>query len=348
MLNLGFNPQAGAFGGAFGPGAGFGPGGPGGFSPMGGGFPQMGGFPGAGGFPGGFPGGFNDRAAFSPDAMQPQGGMNPNLAQMLSGLGGGNPMGGMGGGQDIMQMIMQLLQMLLGQGMGGGQPGAGADGGMGGGGIPGMGGGGNGGGGGGCGGPSGVGGGGGNGGGFSPGGGVGGGNRAGGPSGSFAPDQANGPVPYNAATGNRLADHAMGMNGRNFKPGQTKRCADFVSTMMQQSGTAPPGFKHQESAAGLANYGSPVNKQDLKPGDVVFFGNTYRPGKYTHVGIYAGDGKFVHRPTANKPVRVDNLNSGYYAGKYTGARRMSSGGTSSAGGGSAPRPAAPSKPSTTK
>jgi len=326
---LGFNPQPGF--GAFGPGA-FGPGaGLGGFPPMGGGFPGAGGFPGGLGF---------DRAALSPDAMLPQGGMNPNLAQMLSGLGGGAPMGGnpmMGGGMDIMQMIMQLLQMLLGQGMGGGMPGSG-DGGMGGG-FPQMGGPGGGGPGGGFGGgPSGVGGG--NGGGFSPGGGVGGGRGPGGPGGSFAPDQATGPVPYNAATGNRLADTAMAMNGRNFKPGQTKRCADFVSTMMTQSGTAPPGFKHQVSAAGLANYGSPVNKGDLKPGDVVFFGNTYRPGKYTHVGIYAGDGKFVHRPTANKPVRVDSLNTGYYAGKYTGARRMTSGG--STGSTSAPRPSAPS------
>lgn len=130
-----------------------------------------------------------------------------------------------------------------------------------------------------------------------------------------------GTVPYNG-NGQGLASLASSMNGRHFKPGQTKRCADFVSTMLRQSGMAPPGFKHQVSARGLANYGNRVNSRDLKPGDVVFFGNTYRRGSHTHVGIYIGDGKFVHRPTANKPVRVDNLNSGYYSRKFTEARRM--------------------------
>lgn len=48
----------------------------------------------------------------------------------------------------------------------------------------------------------------------------------------------------------------------------------------------------------------------LRPGDAIFFGNTYRKGKYTHVGIYLGDGKFQHRPTSNRPVTVGSLDSG--------------------------------------
>ncbi len=131
-----------------------------------------------------------------------------------------------------------------------------------------------------------------------------------------------GPAPYNPVTGNRIADTALAWNGRHFKPGQTKRCADFVSTIIERSGAAPPGFRHEVSAARLARYGVPVNKANLKPGDIVFFGNTYRPGRYTHVGIYIGNGKFIHRPTANKPVRVDRLDRGYYARHYTGARRL--------------------------
>jgi cell wall-associated NlpC family hydrolase len=125
-----------------------------------------------------------------------------------------------------------------------------------------------------------------------------------------------------ALTGNRLADYAASMNGRHFKPGQTRRCADFVSTMLEQSGTAPPGFQHQVSAAGLRQYGTPVGRGQLQPGDVVFFGNTYRPGHTTHVGIYLGDGRFAHRPTANAPVKIDNLNSRYWSSHYTGANRM--------------------------
>ena len=130
-----------------------------------------------------------------------------------------------------------------------------------------------------------------------------------------------GAVPYNG-NGHGLANMAASMNGHHFKPGQTKRCADFVSTMLTRSGMAPPGFKHQVSCRGLAKYGNRINPQDLKPGDVVFFGNTYRNGSHTHVGIYIGDGKFAHRPTANKPVRIDSLKSGYYSRKFTEARRM--------------------------
>ncbi len=129
-------------------------------------------------------------------------------------------------------------------------------------------------------------------------------------------------LPSPPLTGNRTADAAIGWNRRNFKAGQTKRCADFVSTVLRQTGTAPRGFQHQNSVAGLANYGRAVQRGDLRPGDVVMFGNTYRRGQYTHTGIYVGNGQFVHRPTANAPVRIDSLSQGYYSGKYTGARRM--------------------------
>ncbi|MCE7873784.1 hypothetical protein DYH09_25915 [bacterium CPR1] len=129
-------------------------------------------------------------------------------------------------------------------------------------------------------------------------------------------------LPSPPLTGNRTADAAIGWNGRNFKAGQTKRCADFVSSVLRQSGTAPRGFQHQNTVAGLAKYGRPIQRDQLRPGDVVMFGNTYRRGQYTHTGIYVGNGQFVHRPTANAPVRIDSLNQGYYRGKYTGARRM--------------------------
>ncbi len=129
-------------------------------------------------------------------------------------------------------------------------------------------------------------------------------------------------APYNAVTGNRLADVAGSWGGKAFKPGQTCRCADWVSTMIEQSGTAPPGFKHQVSCNELQKYGTPVGKDNLKPGDVVFFGNTYKQGQYTHTGIYLGNGKFAHRPTANKPVQIDNINSKYYSQHFSGARRL--------------------------
>ncbi len=146
---------------------------------------------------------------------------------------------------------------------------------------------------------------------------------------SYSPNMygPQGPQPWNPQTGNRLADMAGSWQGRHFKPGETRRCADFVSTMLEQSGTAPPGFRHQMSAAGLRNYGTPIGggTENLRPGDVVFFGNTYRPGQTTHTGIYLGNGRFAHRPTANAPVKIDNINSRYWSSHYTGANRMAQG-----------------------
>lgn len=235
-------------------------------------------------------------------------GMNPMMMGGMGMMGGLMPLMIM---QQMMQM-MQMLMMMMGQQQGGG---------MGGGGFPG----------GGCGCDQGIGpmmgngygfpgAGGGGGGGFAPYGGYPG--AGGGGYQDWGNGGVTGPQPWNPMSGNRLADMAAGMNGVHFKPGQTKRCADFVSTMLERSGTAPPGFRHQESAAGLANYGRPVDRQNMKPGDVVFFGNTYRPGRYTHVGIYLGNGRFAHRPTANKPVKIDNLNSPYWQSHFTGGRRM--------------------------
>ena len=65
-----------------------------------------------------------------------------------------------------------------------------------------------------------------------------------------------------------------------------------------------------------------LNKKDLKEGDIILFKNTYgsyRDGTITHVGIYTGNGKFVHRPTANKPVKELRLED---FGHFSHARRL--------------------------
>ena len=65
--------------------------------------------------------------------------------------------------------------------------------------------------------------------------------------------------------------------------------------------------------------GTKVKRSDLKAGDLVFF-NT--EGSISHVGIYIGDGEFIHAPRTGKPVMVSSLSDGYYSEKYATARRI--------------------------
>lgn len=61
------------------------------------------------------------------------------------------------------------------------------------------------------------------------------------------------------------------------------------------------------------------NRNELKQGDLVFFG---RKGRVNHVGIYVGEGRFLHSPSTGKDVRVDSLLTGYWSAKFMQARRV--------------------------
>ncbi len=66
--------------------------------------------------------------------------------------------------------------------------------------------------------------------------------------------------------------------------------------------------------------GRPVDRSALEPGDLVFFA-TMTPGTVSHVGIYIGDGMFIHAPGRNKKVRMESLSGAYFAPRLIGARR---------------------------
>ena len=67
--------------------------------------------------------------------------------------------------------------------------------------------------------------------------------------------------------------------------------------------------------------GTPIAPQNMQPGDLVFFKNTYKRG-ISHVGIYAGEGKFIHAANSHKGVRMDSLSDSYYVAHFAGARRV--------------------------
>lgn len=65
--------------------------------------------------------------------------------------------------------------------------------------------------------------------------------------------------------------------------------------------------------------GVEVSKKDLKPGDLVFFNTS---SYMSHVGIYVGNGSFIHAPRTGKPVTISTLNEGYYCERFATARRI--------------------------
>ena len=81
------------------------------------------------------------------------------------------------------------------------------------------------------------------------------------------------------------------------------------------------GYTLNRTASGQLSNGTSVSKSELQPGDLVFF--KYNTSKAaSHVGIYIGDGQFIHASTNTYPVKIDNLTSGHYANVYVGARRL--------------------------
>lgn len=77
------------------------------------------------------------------------------------------------------------------------------------------------------------------------------------------------------------------------------------------------------TAAAQFRQGCLVERHELQPGDLVFFRNTYKRG-ISHVGIYIGNGEFVHAASRRRAVVVDRLDSPYFRQRFAGARRITS------------------------
>ena len=80
------------------------------------------------------------------------------------------------------------------------------------------------------------------------------------------------------------------------------------------------GIKLPRTIQLMSTKGQSIEGQPPAPGDLVFFNTTGE--KYSHAGIYVGQGRFVHAPSAGGTVRLDNITSPYWAAKFTEARRV--------------------------
>jgi cell wall-associated NlpC family hydrolase len=94
-------------------------------------------------------------------------------------------------------------------------------------------------------------------------------------------------------------------------------CSGFTRQVFETSLglVLPRRADEQAKARGLVA----VKRDELQPGDLVFF-NTLRR-TFSHVGIYVGEGRFIHAPKPGGEVRVESMNFAYWAKRFTGARR---------------------------
>ncbi len=94
-------------------------------------------------------------------------------------------------------------------------------------------------------------------------------------------------------------------------------CSGLVYYVYKQFGVTLNRVAADMTAAGI-----PVTYSELKPGDIVFFHNTSRYTRINHVGIYAGNGTFIHAPQTGDVVKFSPLNTGYYSTTFVTARRI--------------------------
>lgn len=80
------------------------------------------------------------------------------------------------------------------------------------------------------------------------------------------------------------------------------------------------GITLPRSAEEQRHVGRPVKLKDLQPGDLVFYNTRHRP--FSHVGIYLGDGNFIHAPRPGQRVRVESIATRYWRARFDGARRL--------------------------
>lgn len=93
-------------------------------------------------------------------------------------------------------------------------------------------------------------------------------------------------------------------------------CSGFVRYVFKQA----TSLTLPHSALAISQLGKTVPKNELQPGDLVFF-NTLK-STFSHVGIYLGNNRFIHSPSSGGQVRVENMQDSYWTKHFNGAQRM--------------------------
>jgi cell wall-associated NlpC family hydrolase len=115
--------------------------------------------------------------------------------------------------------------------------------------------------------------------------------------------------------------NALSLTGIKYKYGGNSPdtgfdCSGFVRYVFHNAAnlSLPP------TARAISQIGKSVKRDELQPGDLVFF-NTLKSA-FSHVGIYIGDNKFVHAPSTGKVVSIESMENSYWAKRYEGGQRL--------------------------
>ena len=98
-------------------------------------------------------------------------------------------------------------------------------------------------------------------------------------------------------------------------------CSGLIAYVYQKSAN----IKLPRTIQEMSTKGQSVENQPPAPGDLIFFNTTGE--KYSHAGIYVGQGRFVHAPSAGGTVRLEYITTPYWAARFTEARRLTSANT---------------------
>ena len=129
---------------------------------------------------------------------------------------------------------------------------------------------------------------------------------------------------HDDSAANEIVLYALGLLGIGYRFGGSNPeagldCSGMVRYIVQQvSGQTLP-----HNAAQIADMTRPINVNELRPGDLVFFNTLNR--RHSHMGIYMGDGRFVHAPSSRGQIRIERLDNSYFRPRIDGARRIVAG-----------------------
>lgn len=136
------------------------------------------------------------------------------------------------------------------------------------------------------------------------------------PPGAYAPEPPATPAD---AADLQIARAAEALIGAPYREGGARPdgfdCSGLVSYVFAQRGIAVPRDVRRQAEAG-----TPVDRADIAPGDLLFFATT--GSGPTHVGIATGDGRFIHAPKRGDVVRAESMSAGYWTSRFVAARRV--------------------------